>query len=117
LSHFVVMILTIIDDMDERTIKKQAKIVIRKVMKCWRKFEVIDKQGIVKGLDIITKQVAKQTGEPLERVGQYTGKVLDEFAEDFKKIPVEEKTHETMILMLYIRYLYHMGLLEYEQGP
>ncbi|MCI5140281.1 MAG: hypothetical protein D3909_00760 [Candidatus Electrothrix sp. ATG1] len=85
-------------------------------MKFWCKFEVLDKQAFEKGIDIIIKQVAKLTGEPVEQVGQYTGKVLDGFAEDFKKLPAEERTHEDMILMLYIRYLHHMGMLNYEQN-
>ncbi|MCI5139931.1 MAG: hypothetical protein D3922_16320 [Candidatus Electrothrix sp. AR1] len=105
------------DNMNERTIKKQGKIVIRKVMKLWRKFELLDNQAYEKGINIIIKQVAKMTGEPVEQVGLYTDKVLAEFGEDFKKLPAEERTHEDMIIMIYIRCLYHMGALKYELGP
>lgn len=98
--------------MDEHTLKNEIAKVIRKVMKCWRKFEVIDRKVLAKGIDIIIKQIAQHTGKPVEEVGQHTGKVLDGFAKDFKKLPAEEKTHEDMILMIYIRYLYHMGLLD-----
>ncbi|WPD23334.1 MAG: hypothetical protein SD837_01975 [Candidatus Electrothrix scaldis] len=109
---FVFIILIIIENMDQRTVKKQAKLVTRKVMKFWRKYEVIDKQAFEKGLDIIIKQVAKQAGVSLEGVGEYTCKVLDESFEDFDKIPDEERTHEDMILIIYFRYLYHIGILE-----
>ena len=100
--------------MDERRLKKETKKVIRKVMKCWRKFKVFDKKVFAKGVDIIAKQVAMQTGEPVEQVWQYTDKVLIGFAEDFKKVPAEERTHEDIVLMIYIRYLHHMGVLDYE---
>jgi hypothetical protein len=104
--------MSINDKIDQRTVKKEAKKVIRKVMKRWRKLEVIDKKAFEQGLDIIIKKVTKQTGEPVGFVGQYTGRVLDGFAEDFEKVPVEERTHEDMIFIIYVRYLHHMGVLD-----
>jgi hypothetical protein len=108
------LISTIANDMGKHRLEEETKEVIRKVMEYWRQHEVVDKKAFVGGVDIITKQVAIQTGEPVEQVYQYTKKVLTGFSEDFKKLPAEEKTHEDMILMIYIRYLHHMGMLDDE---
>lgn len=98
--------------MNEHAIKKHGEKVVKKVMRYWRKFDTIGKTQFEHGLDIIIESISKQTQTPIEVLAQHTHPIIDEFIQEYKNVPDNLKGYETMISMLYFKYMQKLGFLE-----
>jgi hypothetical protein len=69
-------------------------------MKHWDQYDKIGKKEFEEGLNIIIENISEITGISVDTVAQHTHSIIEEFAEDYKKVPDELKGYETMITVL-----------------
>ena len=98
--------------MNEKTIWKNSKKVIKQVMKHWNQYDKVGKKEFEEGLGIIIENISEITGYPIEKVAQHTHHIIDEFNVEYKKLPDEVKGYEAIIAMLYIKYMMVLGVLK-----
>ena len=97
--------------MELREIKKLGKKIVRRVLKKWNKYDAIGREEFNGGLYVLIRSISQETNVPIDVISGHTDKVVEEFAEGYKKLPDSAKGHETLIMFLYLAYMKKLGIL------
>ncbi len=97
--------------MNDEELKNLGEKIFTKVMKHWSKFDTIGKKQLEEGLDIIVKNISKNTKTPIEVVAQHTHSIIENFPNEYQQVPDDMKGYEAMIAMLYSEYMKELGFL------
>ncbi len=98
--------------MRDRELRRLGEKTVNKVMKHWGKFDRIDKKQFEEGVDIIIRTISKNTNTAIPVIAQHTHSVIEEFTQEYPQVPDNIKSHEAIIMMLYLKYMEKLGLVE-----
>ena len=97
--------------MNDKELRDLGDKTYKQVMKHWGKFDRVGKKQFEEGLDIIVRNISKNTKTPIEVVAQHTHSILEEFPNEYQQVPDDMKGYEAMISMLYAQYMKKLGFL------
>jgi hypothetical protein len=97
--------------MNEKEIRNLGEKIVKKVMKRWYRTEKVGKEDFEQALDLIIDNISKNINMPAEAVARHTDAVIEDFAEDYQKLPDEMKGYEAVVLTVYMTYMKKLGML------
>jgi hypothetical protein len=98
--------------MTDRDQRRQMELVVRRVMKTAQKYDQIGKPEFESILDLLQRQVRKNTGIEMDVIRTKTAKVLSDLPKEYGQINKASRSWELLIAYLYGKYLTELGVIK-----